>query len=338
MIHQYIDRRSNNVCTENLVADPWVQWLYGRVREKAPALFKALTSRRVTGWLGFLYYDLPFHRRTSVIRRLVRDLDIDLKECLDAPEALKSARKLFERRIQYWWCRSMSEDLRLVASPADARVLVGSCHQMRQLFLKEKFFSLQELLGGPHRHWHDFFADGDLAVFRLTPDKYHYNHAPVSGRVVDFYTLDGHCHSCNPAAVVAAVTPFSKNRRVVTVIDTDVPHGTRVGIVAMVEVVALMIGDIVQCYSDHGYDDPRAVAPGLFIRKGQPKSIFRPGSSVDVLFFQSGRVRFDADLLVNNHRWDVCSRFSSGFGQPLVETDVRVRSSIGRAVTASATG
>jgi len=336
MIHQYIDRRSNRPCTENLVADHWVQWLYGPVREKAPALFKALTSCRATGWLGYLNFDLPFHRRRSVIRRLVRDLHIDLEECLDAPKALTSARKLFERRIQYWRYRPMPGDPRAVVSPADARVLVGSCDRTRQLFLKEKFFSLRELLGGPPRRWHRFFADGDLAVFRLTPDKYHYNHTPVAGRVVDYYTIDGDCHSCNPSAVVTAVTPFSKNRRVVTVIDTDVPRGTRVGIVAMVEIVALMIGDIVQCYCAHEYDEPRAVAPGLFVRRGQPKSMYRPGSSVDVLLFQKGRVRFDADLLANNRRWDAISRFSSGFGLPLVETDVQVRSSIGQAVTSSA--
>jgi phosphatidylserine decarboxylase len=33
----------------------------------------------------------------------------------------------------------------------------------------------------------------------------------------------------------------------------------------MVEVVASMIGDIVQCYSERGYDNPREVAPGMFL-------------------------------------------------------------------------
>jgi phosphatidylserine decarboxylase len=335
MIHQYIDRRSGCVCTENLVADQWVQWLYGPVREKAPLVFKALTSCRATWWLGFLNYELPFHRRSATIKKMIQDLRIDLEECLAAPQELDSARKLFERRIQYWRCRPMPDDPRSVVAPADAKLWVGSCDQTHHLFLKKKFFSLQELLGSPHRHWQQYFASGDFAVCRLTPDKYHYNHVPVSGRVVDFFAIDGDCHSCNPAALVAAATPFSKNRRVVTVIDTDVPHGTKVGIVAMVEIVALMIGDIVQCYSDHRYDAPRAMTSGLFVRKGQPKSVFRPGSSVDVLFFQRGRVQFDGDLLANTRRQDVCSRFSCSFGHPLVETDVRVRSSIGRAEMSS---
>ena len=114
-------------------------------------------------------------------------------------------------------------------------------------------------------------------MFRLTLDKYHYNHAPVAGVVKDFFVLDGACHACNPSAVVAVVTPYSKNRRHVTLIDTDVPGGSQVGMVAMVEVAALMIGDIVQCYSDEKYASPKPMTRGLFLRRGAPKSRYRPG-------------------------------------------------------------
>ena len=94
---------------------------------------------------------------------------------------------------------------------------------------------------------------------RLTPEKYHYNHVPVSGRVEEIYMIDGRCHSCNPGAVVSMVTPFSKNRRVITVIDTDVPGDTGIGLVAMIEIVAMMIGQIVQCYSESCYSDPKPI-------------------------------------------------------------------------------
>jgi phosphatidylserine decarboxylase len=196
------------------------------------------------------------------------------------------------------------------------------------VFLKDKFFDFEELLGPDRSNWRQTFAGGDYAIFRLTPDKYHYNHTPVSGRVVDIYELDGAYHSCNPQAVVRSVTPHSKNRRVVTVFDTDIPGGSGIGLVAMVEVVALMIGDLVQCYSDHGYDDPLPVRPGMTVQRGRPKSLFRPGSSTDVLIFEPGRVRFDEDLLRNQRRSDVTSRFSQGFGRPLVETEVQVRARI----------
>jgi phosphatidylserine decarboxylase len=197
------------------------------------------------------------------------------------------------------------------------------------VFIKGKFFEFEELVGPSRSRWLTAFRDADVAVFRLTRDKYHYNHVPVAGTVVDVYEVAGGYHSCNPGPVVVIGAPFSKNRRVVTIIDTDVPGGTNVGVVAMIEVVALMIGRIEQCYSAHRYEDPRPVTPGLFLRKGQPKSLFRPGSSTDVLLFQPGRVAFSPDLLRNTERVDVQSRLSRGFGHALVETDVRVRSTIG---------
>lgn len=61
-------------------------------------------------------------------------------------------------------------------------------------------------------------------------------------------------------------------------------------------------------------------------RSPATKSLFRPGSSAVVLLFQKDRVQFAADLVVNLLRPDAESRFSRGFLQPLVETDVQVRS------------
>src|SRR5262249_9083737 len=133
-------------------------------------------------------------------------------------------------------------------------------------------------------------------------------------------------------------TPFSKNRRVVTVIDTDVRGGTGVGLVAMIEIVALMIGSIEQAYSAHRYDAPQPVVPGLFVERGQPKSLYRPGSSTDVLLFQRGRARFADDLVANASRDDVESRYSAAFLRPLVETDVRVREPVARRVPAAQGG
>jgi phosphatidylserine decarboxylase len=259
----------------------------------------------------------------------LKDCGVKLEECLDSAEDLDTARKVFERKIRYWECRPMPPEASAIVSPADAKVLVGSFAETSQLFIKEKFFSFDELLGTDKELWQKKFLNGDFAIFRLTPDKYHYNHSPVSGKVVDIYTVDGRFHSCNPHAIITEGTPYSKNKRIVTIIDTDVPGGTAVGMVAMIEIVAMMIGDIQQCYSSNYYMDPTPVRPGLFVHKGQPKSLYRPGSSTDVLIFQQGTMRFADDLLQNQMRRDISSRFTSGFQAPLVETDLQVRSLIG---------
>lgn len=261
--------------------------------------------------------------------RFMRRLGIDPSECLDDPSELDTARKVFERRIRYWECRPMPQDDTAVVSPADARVLVGSLDEVSCLSIKTKFFTYDELLAKDS--WITAFEKGDFALFRLTPDKYHYNHTPVAGVVRDFYEIQGDRHSCNPSAVVAAITPYSKNKRVVTIIDTDVPRGTAVGLVAMLEIGALMVGEVVQCYSQDRYENPRPIELGMFLCKGAPKSLYRPGGSTDALLFQRGRVTLADDVVANLSRTDVESRFSMGFGRPLVETEVAVRSFIGRA-------
>lgn len=326
--HQYIDRDTGAVHTEQLFGDRLIRFLYHPLRERAPWLFRALTGSRCSTVLALFNYDLPLSARVLGNRRFLQEAGVDLDECLDPLEELDTARKVFERKIRYWECRPVPVERQAVLSPADARVLVGSFRQDDQLFIKDKFFAFEDLLGRDQPRWQKIFAGGDFAIFRLTPDKYHYSHTPVSGRVIAFYELDGAYHSCNPQAVVRTVTPYSKNKRVVTIFDTDIPGGSGVGLVAMVEVVALMIGEVVQCYSDHAYKDPFPMRTGLTVDRGRPKSLFRPGSSTDVLIFEPGRVRFDEDLLRNQRRCDVTSRFTQGFGRPLVETEVRVRSRI----------
>ncbi|MBK9137951.1 MAG: phosphatidylserine decarboxylase [Verrucomicrobia bacterium] len=329
--HQYVERSTGAIRTEQLVADGFIRWLYAREREEPGRLMRALTSRRFTRLLGALRYDLYLGNRRTCGLTLLRQLGADPAECLDDPQTLDSPRKVFERRIRYWEVRPLPGPETVVVSPADSRVLLVSLDPDSLLFLKEKFFTLDELLGPAAGPWRERFHHADGAVFRLTPDKYHYNHLPVSGRVVAFYEIEGACHSCNPFALVRAAGLHAKNRRAITVIDTDVPGGSRAGLVIMVEVVALMIGEVVQCYSDERYDHPRPVEAGMFLRRGAPKSLFRPGSSTVVLLFERGRVAFDPDLTRNQARVDVQSRFSAAFGHPQVETDLAVRSSLGLA-------
>ncbi len=332
MEHQYIIRQTGEIQTEKLIADRLLNQIYASARENPGLLFGALTSPWVSKFLGHVQFDLPLSAGWRKDPCLRKKLGVDWAETLDPPELMRTLRDVFERKIRYWECRPMESAPRVVVSPADSRVLLGSFRTTSCLHLKDKFFEYEELLGADKPEWLRAFQGADYAIFRLTPDKYHYNHTPVAGRVLDIYEISGEYHSCNPGAVVAAVTPYSKNKRVVTILDTDVSGGSEVGLVAMIEIVALMIGDIVQCCSAERYDDPEPVRKGMFLEKGKPKSLYRPGSSTDVLLFQEQRVHFSLDLLENMRRPGAMSRFSEGFGMPLVETDLQVRTTIGVAL------
>jgi len=324
--HQYIDRHSGTVQSERFFGDRNVALLYSGARERLPYLFKLLTSSRMSSLLGFWFFDKKPGCLSGMA--LLRKFGVNPGECCEAAEFFTSHRRVFERRIRYWRCRPMSTSPAAIVSPADARLLIGQMSASSLLFIKEKFFSLDELLGKTSSYY-PRLENGSFAIFRLTPEKYHYNHTPVSGRVISIYEIDGAYHCCNPTATIAIASILSKNRRCVTIIDTDVPGGSRVGLVAMIEIVALMIGDIQQCYSEERYDSPQPLTVGMTCRKGVPKSLFRPGSSTVVLLFEPDRMRFSGDLAANRLRQDVSSRFSDRFKQPLVETDVLVRSTIG---------
>ncbi len=332
MRHQYISRETGQIFNETFFGDRAIRFLYSRVRENAPGLFKILTGARISQCLGYLNYESFIGGKILGACNFLRTCGIDVAECFEDPKQLDTIRKIFERKIRYWDCRPITNDPGTAVSPCDAKMLYGSLSETSGLFIKGKFFDYDELIGRDKPRWRSTFADGDFALFRLTPDKYHYNHTPVAGKVVDFYPISGACHSCHPHAVIASCTPYSKNKRVVTIINTDVPGGTQIGFVAMIEVVALMIGDIVQCYSSHQYDDPTPVGTGLFMKKGQPKSLFRPGSSTVILFFEKGRIRFADDIVANMFTGGVQSLYNSGFDHHLVETDVKVRSWIGTAL------
>jgi phosphatidylserine decarboxylase len=327
-MHQYIDRSTGRVMTEPLFRDGWVRFLYSGVRENASWCFHLFTSSWSTSLLGLATFGAGLRGNRRRVEAFLRDMAVDRSECLDPVESFKTARDVFERRIRYQECRPMSETPGEVVSPADARVLVGSMNRLDTLFIKGKYFGWPELLGTDRQPWPEVFQGADFAVFRLTPERYHYTHAPVSGSVLDLYEINGRFHSCNPGAVVREVTPYSRNQRVVTVIDTEVPGGSGVGLVAMVEVAAMMIGRIDQCYSSRAYDSPEPVVPGLFLEKGQPKSLFRPGSSTVILLLEKNRTAFCRDIVDNMARYDVVSQFARGFGSPIVETDVRVRQTV----------
>lgn len=328
MQHHYIERDTRQIKTERFYGNQAVQFLYSPIRERSSWLFRRLTSARISRVLGYMNYDGILSAGMKNYLDIQKQLNIDLRECLEDPENLDTLRKIFERKIRYWICRPMPNDPCAVVAPSDSRILLGSFLEGSSLFVKGKFFDYEEMFGCEKRTWLTAFRDGDFAVFRLTPEKYHYNHTPVAGKIIDFYQIHGVYHACNPHAVVSIVTPYSKNKRVVTIIDTDVEGGTQAGLVAMIEVVALMIGDIVQCYSEDKYERPLSIGTGMFVNRGVPKSLFRPGSSTVVLIFQKNRVRFADDITANMSNPAAESIFSSGFGRSLVETDVKVRSFI----------
>ena len=108
--HQYIQRHTGRIVTERLFSDWIIHLLYAHTRENAPRMFNLLTARRANDWSAFWQFDMPARRSPAAVKRLIRQLDICLAECL-APEKLTSPRRLFERRFYHHGSEGRSFDV-----------------------------------------------------------------------------------------------------------------------------------------------------------------------------------------------------------------------------------
>ena len=241
------------------------------------------------------------------------------------------SQKIFERKILYWDCRPMPNDPGTIVSPADSRVILGSLSDMSSLFIKGKFFEFDELIGRDKKSWLAAFREWGFCRFPPDTGKVPlqpYTRGGEGGRFLQhprglsfLQSLTRSCRWLRHTRKTSESSPFL----------TPMFLGERnIGLVAMIEVVALMIGGIVQCVQQEVLPMTRSPSGAVcFVEKGRPKSLFRPGSSTVVLLFERDKVRFADDILANMSAFGVDSLFSKGFGQPMVETDIKVRSLLG---------
>ena len=83
--HQYVNRATGQLCTEQLCSDRFIRFLYAAaVREQAATLFQMLTRPRLASQLfALLSFDLPLGARRFGITRFLRQHGLALHECVD---------------------------------------------------------------------------------------------------------------------------------------------------------------------------------------------------------------------------------------------------------------
>ena len=324
--HQYVPASGNGQVDEALIADRVISFLYSTSREQPSVLQRIAASRFTSAVLAAWEFDYPLARPLDAIERAAQRMGICLDEAYEDRRSWRTLRDLFERKIRYWQTRPMTEDCATIIAPADGKALAFGYAGDAMMPVKSRWIAVAELIGS--QALADALAPLTGVIVRLTPDAYHYVHAPVSGTVRSHQLIDGALHSCNPGALVTFDNPYAINLRRVTVIDTDVAHGSKVGTVVVVNVAAMMIGRIDDAYSENRFDDARSVAIGTFLKRGQPMALFRPGSSTSIVLWQRTRASLSAELVRNARRPDVQSRFSDWLLSPWVESALSVRATL----------
>ncbi|MCC6159497.1 MAG: phosphatidylserine decarboxylase [Deltaproteobacteria bacterium] len=321
---EHVERATGEIGLEPIMGDAWIRRLYEDLPGVSRGALMALTSRLVSRVLAYLAFDAPFTRTDAA--GFAEQNGIDLAEAIQPPGGFRTRRDVFLRKLDYERVRPVSGREDAAVCLADAKLICGELGEGTRLPVKNRWFDLETLVGRSSVARE--FAGGTFAVFRLAPPDYHWFHAPVSGLVRESYPLAGRYFSVNPRAIRALPHVLSDNARAVAIIDTDIEGGTGIGLVAVIPVAAQVIGKIVWASSERGYDEPKVVAPGLFVQRGRPMGFFAPGSSTVVALFQPGRILSDSDLTALMARDDVPTLYTEDvFGRRAAEVAVRVNES-----------
>lgn len=148
-----------------------------------------------------------------------------------------------------------------LVSPCDGTISqVGAITDGTLIQAKGFDYSTAALLGD--ESWARPFADGRFVTIYLAPSDYHRVHAPISGRLTGERRIPGALFSVSDATTRAIPNLFTRNERMVAMLDTDS------GPVAVVMVAALMVAGIETVWG--GPEDRR---PGGRIETREPTGV-----------------------------------------------------------------
>ena len=242
---------------------------------------------RITGRLSDLR--LPRSLLVPAIRAYARAYGVDLEEAALPPSAYPTFGAFFTRRLREG-ARPIDPASGVLVSPSDSRLsAIGRVPDDGRLEqVKGQSYGIDALLGSEDDAAR--FRAGHHATLYLSPAMYHRVHSPVDGEVVAWRYVPGRLFPVNAAGVRSVPGLFTRNERVVVLLETAA-HGP----VAIVLVGAANVGRISLAFADLVTN--RGHAPGVFrptpaipIRRGDEIGTFNLGSTVVLLVADPGLV------------------------------------------------
>jgi phosphatidylserine decarboxylase len=272
---RFYHRYKRTIEEERVFGEGWLRLAY---ENPGGRFFVWLLARRA---MFSQYYGHKMRKRESALRILpfISKYEIDVDEFAKSPFDYKTFNEFFYRALKPE-ARPIAAGDRVAVFPADGRHLAFQDIQAAAgFYVKGAKFSFAELLGNEQEA--EKFAGGAMLISRLCPVDYHRFHFPVGGVPGESRLIKGWLYSVSPVALRRRLRYLIENKRIVTLIETQ-----EFGTVAMVEVGATNVGSIQQSF-----------VPGRAVKKGDEKGLFAFGGSCVITVFQSGRIRFDADIL-----------------------------------------
>lgn len=161
--------------------------------------------------------------------------------------------------------RRIDEDPMSVVSPVDSVIEeVGQIAADKTILVKGKVYSISEMLGSDEAMAR--YEQGTYMIFYLSPSHYHQIHSPVTGEVINQWTLGLKSYPVNKMGLKYGNYPLSKNYRKIT----EIRH--QAGMAAVIKVGAMFVNSIETTHD------------GQKVDKGEQMAYFTFGSTVVLLF------------------------------------------------------
>lgn len=274
----YIDRKTKEKKKEIVAGEKLIKWAYES--NVGMTLSELVFKRKFLSYYYGKLQDRPSSAKK--IKQFIKELDIDMTEAIkEKTKDYKNFNEFFIRELKPG-TREVVQENALLASPADGRVFAYEHIDINRILqVKGMEYSLQELFGD-HR-LAQRFQGGTYYIIRLCPADYHRFHFCDNGIPKGTKKIKGYYYSVNPLALRKVAQLYCKNKREITLFDTD-----NFGTMAFVEVGAAAVGTIVQTFTH-----------GTRVSRGDEKGYFKFGGSTVILFFEKGKVKVDEDILEN---------------------------------------
>ncbi len=282
---RFFNRYTRTIETEEIYGEKWLRLTYEN------PLGRFLLWAFVKRALFSMYFGWRMNWRYSAFKVLpfIVKYNLNVDEFAKTAYDYKTFNEFFCRALKKN-ARPITDGARVAVLPADGRHLVFPNVDLADgFYVKGAKLDLAELLGEgdlpkEKRVLTSKYSGGAMVISRLCPVDYHRFHFPCSGRLSEPHLINGPLYSVSPIALRRNVGYLVQNKRMLSELES-----TDFGSVACLEVGATNVGTIVHTF-----------VPGRAVEKGEEKGLFKFGGSCVITLFQSGRIRFDADLVAQS--------------------------------------
>ncbi|WP_246940593.1 phosphatidylserine decarboxylase [Bacillus pinisoli] len=199
-----------------------------------------------------------------LVPSFTRVYQLNIKEMEKPLSEYQTLHDLFTRRLNQT-ARNVHSDVDSLVSPVDAVLAEHGTISNNQTFVvKGKTYSIAEMLGDLQVV--KKYLNGQFMILYLSPSHYHRIHSPITGNILNSWSLGTSSYPVNQLGVKYGKSPFTKNYRVITEMKGEHGH------LALVKVGAMFVNSIDITHR------------GEFIQKGEEIAYFSFGSTVILLF------------------------------------------------------